>query len=465
MDENLSSYKNNYITTLRDDIVSIISEKLTPAAEKYGYSDSPLEENVKWKPKVLLLGNYSSGKSTLVNDFLGGNIQRTGQAPTDDTFTVIAYKEAEDQSDEIRVIEEREGRSVLNDPEYPFVGLKKHGDRFLAHFRLKFVNSPFLKQLVIIDTPGMLDSVTETDRGYNYQDVIGELAQNSDLVLLLFDPHKTATGNEAHTSIRETLPKKCFEDRILFVLNRVDECTSLEDFLQVYGTLCWNLSQMTGRKDIPQIYFTYSPHVANHDANSADSEKFFIQKIENQRELLKAAVLKAPHYQLDHLADFLDTHCERLHHLLEVFIQYKKKMNGNRNRFIFFMTAFSILLGLAAGGAGFMNGLGDLVFTLTISAGVAVGTIFIGMLIVFPYFRNRFHEELLGNLDTLTKKKHQNRIDSWNAVKQSVVEYLTESRQNLSLRKLRKEFSMLQEVMEIEMPEVREGLQQLNRIE
>lgn len=464
MDESLISYKNNYISTLRDDIVSIISEKLTPVAQKYGYSDSPLEENVKWKPKVLLLGNYSSGKSTLVNDLLGGTIQRTGQAPTDDAFTVIAYKEAEDQPDRIRVVEEREGRSVLNDPEYPFVGLKKHGDRFLAHFRLKFVNSPFLKQLVIIDTPGMLDSITETDRGYNYQDVIGELAQNSDLVLLLFDPHKTATGNEAHTSIRTTLPKKCFEDRILFVLNRVDECTSLEDFLQVYGTLCWNLSQMTGRKDIPQIYFTYSPHVTNHDANSVDSDKFFIRKIENQRELLKSAVLKAPHYQLDHLVDFLDTHCERLHHLLEVFIQYKKKTNGNRGKFIFILTAVSILLGLGAGGLGFMNGSNDPVFLSAISAGTAFGSILMGMLILFPYVRNKYHEKLLGSIDSLTKKKHQNRIDSWNSVKQPAVEYLTESRQKLSLRKLKKEFSVLQEVMETEMPEIREGLQQINRI-
>ena len=42
----------------------------------------------------------------------------------------------------------------------------------LAHFRLKKVNSTFLEQLAIIDTPGMLDSVSERDRGYNYQEVI-----------------------------------------------------------------------------------------------------------------------------------------------------------------------------------------------------------------------------------------------------------------------------------------------------
>jgi EH domain-containing protein 1 len=54
----------------------------------------------------------------------------------------------------------------------------------------------------------MLDSITERDRGYNYQDVIGDLAQIADLVLVLFDPHKAGTVREAHTSLRDTLPPR-----------------------------------------------------------------------------------------------------------------------------------------------------------------------------------------------------------------------------------------------------------------
>ena len=44
------------------------------------------------------------------------------------------------------------------------------------------------------------------------------------------------------------------------MLNWIDECSSLNDLLRVYGTLCWNLSQITGRKDIPMIRLTYSRH-------------------------------------------------------------------------------------------------------------------------------------------------------------------------------------------------------------
>jgi hypothetical protein len=139
-------------------------------------------------------------------------------------------------------------------------------------------------------------------------------------------------------------------------------------------------------------------------------------------------------------------------------------MNRSRNNFIFLLIAVGILLGLGAGGASFMNGIDDPIFLSSISAGTAAGFILMGMLVVFPYARNRFHETLLVGLDTLTKKKYQSRIDSWNSVKQSAMEYLTEYRQKISLRKLKKEFSMLQEVMETEMPEIREGLQQINRI-
>ena len=74
---------------------------------------------------------------------------------------------------------------LLNDPTYPFESFKKHGKRFASHFRLKSVKSEFLANLAIIDTPGMLDSVSGKDRGYDYQEVIGEMAKLADLILVL----------------------------------------------------------------------------------------------------------------------------------------------------------------------------------------------------------------------------------------------------------------------------------------
>ncbi|MFO7714400.1 dynamin family protein [Desulfosarcina sp.] len=318
-------YRDNYITALRTELLEMVSGHLTPVSMRYGYSEVPLETNIKWRPQVLVLGNYSSGKSTLINEFLGTTVQGTGQAPTDDSFTVITYDESEPDGAPIRVTDQRDGKFLLNDPEYPFETMKKHGQRFASHFKLKKVNSPFLKNLAIIDTPGMLDSITERDRGYNYQDVIGDLAQIADLVLVLFDPHKAGTVREAHTSLRDTLPAKTFEDRVLYVLNRIDECASMTDLLRVYGTLCWNLSQITGRKDIPMIHLTYSTAAAEKTNRSEDLQAAYLHHLENQREELKKAVLQAPCHRLDNLASFVETHGERLGHFLEGMISYGKK--------------------------------------------------------------------------------------------------------------------------------------------
>ena len=194
-------YRENYIRSLRTELLSLVEDYLTPIALRYGYSETPLETNIKWRPLVLVLGNYSSGKSTLINEFLDADIQGTGQAPTDDSFTIITYDSEQDNGSRRRVTEERDGKFLLNDPEYPFESLKKHGQRFISHFKLKKVNSPFLRTLSIIDTPGMLDSITERDRGYSYQDVIGDLAQIADLVLVLFDPHKAGTVREDRKSV------------------------------------------------------------------------------------------------------------------------------------------------------------------------------------------------------------------------------------------------------------------------
>jgi GTPase SAR1 family protein len=308
-------YRDNYITALRKELLDLVADRLTPVALRYGYSEVPLETNIKWRPQVLVLGNYSSGKSTLINELLGAPIQATGQAPTDDSFTVITF---DAQDGPIRVTEERDGRFLLADPEYPFESLRKHGHRFASHFRLKKVNSPFLKNLALIDTPGMLDSVAERDRGYNYQQVIGDLAHIADLVLMLFDPHNPGTVREVYNSLRDTLPARTFEDRVIFVLNRIDACTSLVDLLRVYGTLCWNLSQMTGRKDIPSIRLTYSTRAAGeHSGSGGPPRHGYLQYLDNQREELRRAILEAPRYRLDHLAAFVETHGERLAHLLE----------------------------------------------------------------------------------------------------------------------------------------------------
>ncbi len=460
-------YRQNYINSLRTELVKMVSDHLSPAALHYGYSDVPLETNIKWRPLVLVLGNYSSGKSTLINEFLGADIQATGQAPTDDSFTVITYDDSASNSEHVRIVEERDGKFLLNDPEYPFETMRKHGQRFAAHFRLKKVNAPFLETLAIIDTPGMLDSITERDRGYDYQEVIGDLAQIADLVLVVFDPHKAGTVRESYISIRETLPARTFEDRLLFVLNRIDECASFVDLLQVYGTLCWNLSQITGRKDIPPICLTYSPRAMLRAGKRSGGDMSFLGHLENQREELKRAILKAPKHRLDHLATFVETHGERLAHLLEALMNYRRILRKFRLKHTFIGFLVSLVLGASATFGLMVYGILDGMeprMLLGIGSGVFLIVFSMWSTLLMKRRATRFHSRVLRDLDKLTPLENQTRRDSWQAVKSFVYTYLEKTAGRFSLSETKRELGAVKLVRDRGATEIREALNELASI-
>lgn len=458
-------YRENYIKSLHTELIALVEQYLSPIAIKYGYSQAPLEANIKWRPLVLILGNYSSGKSTLINEYLGEKIQATGQAPTDDSFTVITYGDPDSPTEKIQVVDERDGKFLLNDPEYPFTALKRHGERFASHFRLKKVNSPFLTNLAVIDTPGMLDSITERDRGYNYQEVIGDLAHISDMVLVMFDPHKAGTVREAYTSLRDTLPSKTFEDRVRFVLNRIDECTSMIDLLKVYGTLCWNLSQMTGRKDIPPIRLTYSLNVHRKEEGVEGGESSYLQYLDNQREQLKEEILEAPRHRLDHLATFVETHSGRLSHLLEALISYRKRLKG----FSVKSFALAVLASLIAGGVGatgvLLAGIGLDPYSLAILA-VTLFTLSMVLFqtVISSQLKNWFRNKSLLSLDQLTPLTSQTRSDSWDAIKKIVAAFIQRDEGTLPLKQMAREFKDVQFVFNEGSRDIREALNEISTL-
>lgn len=458
-------YRDNYINSLKSELLEMVSRHLSPVALRYGYSSTPLQTGIKWRPLVLVLGNYSSGKSTLINEFLGADIQATGQAPTDDAFTIITDDDAAPTPKDgpVRVTEERDGQTLLNDPEYPFENLKIHGQRFISHFRLKKVNSPFLRHLALIDTPGMLDSITERDRGYDYQQVIGDLAQIADLVLVLFDPHKAGTVRELYTSLRDTLPARMHEDRLLFVLNRIDECTSLVDLLRVYGALCWNLSQITGRKDIPMVHLTYSPRAGSSDSLDPNDPHGYLRYLENQREELKQAILKAPRFRLYNLARFIETHSERLAHFLEAIISYRRKLST------FYCRSFfkGLLVSLLCGGATAM-GIG-LCMGAPYIAGAGGGGIFLTVLLlwtglIMKPIKTAFHQKWLREIDDLTPLTTPTRQDSWKAVKNLTHHFLEMTNGKFSVKTTVRDYQDMCRLRDEECCEIRKALSELSTI-
>jgi GTPase SAR1 family protein len=433
---------------LRTDLVETVRSRLTPIALKYGYSNTPLEDKIKWKPTVLILGNYSSGKSTLINELLGMDLQKTGQAPTDDSFTVITY------GDSAGNVEERDGMVLLQDPQYPFTHLKKQGQKFASHFRLKKVQAPILQDIALIDTPGMLDSVAEKDRGYNYQEVVADLANIADLILILFDPHKAGTVRETYESLRETLPRATSEDRIVFVLNRIDECTNLNDLLRVYGTLCWNLSQMTGRKDIPHIYLTYSEGVNRRP----EERPGFLSLLNNQRKDLEQAIHRAPRYRLDHLSSYIETHSERLSHFLEALQEYGRLRRNLASKVILISLGLALLTGTLAFGILLQlqdaTGLG-MDMMLVFAGVVALLMLGLSLALAYPRTMRRFYEGTLLAPQKLTRLDQPNRKESWEQIEGMLCHYLRERNGRVFLPSVRSDYRKMKRVTENILKETR----------
>ena len=289
--------------SVQADLRKLVAARLSTLGAKYGFSDESYERRVHAKPIVLVIGNYSAGKSSFINSFIGKEVQSTGQGPEDDSFTVIVGEQgAKERS--------LDGSTLLQDSSYPFEILEEQGNTFRAHFRGKVVDSAKLEGVVLIDTPGMLDSATDTERGYDYQSVLKDFARIADLVVVMFDTHKAGTVYESYVSLRETLPQATFEDRVVFVLNRVDECGTIHDLLRVYGTLCWNLSQMTRRKDIPRIYLS---HLRSNTSNLISS----LPEEINQRENLFADILSLKDARWFKVLGFLEDTAKDLQGYLE----------------------------------------------------------------------------------------------------------------------------------------------------
>lgn len=296
---------------LQEQIAKTVKKKMTSLFARYDRNLGDLEAILKWKPMVLIIGNYSSGKSTLINELVGREVQRTGQAPTDDSFTVITAVDPGEPEREVP------GATLVNDQTLPFALFKGYGEQLVSHLRMKKIDSSVLEDFAVIDTPGMLDSVTEKDRGYDYMGILGEFAKLSDLVVLMFDPHKAGTIKETYTTIRNTLPETSGEDRIVFVMSRIDECDNSADLVHSYGTLCWNLSQMTGRKDIPRIFLTFAPNV------SRDLEGLEAWALE--RKELIAKIMAAPNLRLSHILQDVDKQVNELRMVVEAMVSFSQE--------------------------------------------------------------------------------------------------------------------------------------------
>jgi len=230
-----------------DGIKRTYSEKIRPVEMMYGFEafrDVATDSEFEAKPSVLLIGQYSVGKTTFIRQLLGRDFPgcRIGPEPTTDKFVAVSHSTQE------KVVP---GNALVVNADSPYRAFSKFGVDFLNKFEGSFCDSKFLESVTLIDTPGILAGEKQVaGRGYNYNEVVAKFAEQCDLILLLFDANKTDIGDEMRNAMQAL---KGNEDKVRVVLNKSDVCDK-QQLMRVYGALMWSLGKVLDTPEVTRVY-------------------------------------------------------------------------------------------------------------------------------------------------------------------------------------------------------------------
>ncbi|KAG9455111.1 hypothetical protein H6P81_008015 [Aristolochia fimbriata] len=236
------------VTSIIDGLKKLYLDKLKPLEVTYRFNDfvSPLLTNSDFdaKPMVMLLGQYSTGKTTFIKHLLktsypGAHI---GPEPTTDRFVVVMSGPDE------RSIP---GNTIAVQADMPFSGLTTFGTAFLSKFQCSQMPHPLLEHITFVDTPGVLSGEKQrTQRSYDFTGVTSWFAAKCDLILLLFDPHKLDISDEFKRVIGSL---RGHDDKIRVVLNKADQVDT-QQLMRVYGALMWSLGKVLNTPEVMRVY-------------------------------------------------------------------------------------------------------------------------------------------------------------------------------------------------------------------
>ncbi|KAJ0403539.1 hypothetical protein ATCC90586_006794 [Pythium insidiosum] len=325
-----------------DGLKKLYATKLKPLEKKYGFDDfhSPLLSDADFdaKPQILMIGQYSVGKTSFIEYLLGRSFpgQRIGPEPTTDRFIAVMY------GDDERIIP---GNAVAVSPDLPYGGLSMFGTAFLNKFEAAQLPCKLLENITVIDTPGILSGEKQRiARGYDFVHVAKWFAERSDMILLLFDAHKLDISDEFQRVI-EVL--KGHDDKIRCILNKADQIDQ-QRLMRVYGALMWSMGKVLKTPEVMRVFIgsfwdqplQYTDNAALFEAEEKDlltelrnlPQNAAVRKI---NEFVKRARLAKVHaYLIGHLRDKMPSMVgkerkqkELIANMAEVFREVQRKFN------------------------------------------------------------------------------------------------------------------------------------------
>ncbi|CAN1149625.1 EH domain-containing protein 1 [Linum perenne] len=230
------------VTSIIDGLKKLYLQKLKPLEVTYRFNDfvSPLLANSDFdaKPMVMLLGQYSTGKTTFIKHLLKSSYpgSHIGPEPTTDRFVVVMVVW---------------NLSYIFQADMPYSGLTTFGTTFLSKFECSQMPHSLLEQITFVDTPGVLSGEKQRiHRAYDFTGVTSWFAAKCDLILLLFDPHKLDISDEFKRVISSL---RGHDDKIRVVLNKADQVDT-QQLMRVYGALMWSLGKVLNTPEVMRVY-------------------------------------------------------------------------------------------------------------------------------------------------------------------------------------------------------------------
>jgi len=265
----LDTKPNSKSEAILEGIAALYRENIRELEAKYKFQDfhSPLMDDIdfKAKPIVLLVGQYSVGKTSFIRYLLNRDFPgaRIGPEPTTDSFMAVMHSSTEKNIP---------GNAAVMDRALPFKTLQRFGMQFLNKFSVSLLSAPILESISFVDTPGILSGEKQRlGRNYDFSKVVEQFAHRADRILLLFDAHKLDISDEFRLSI-ETL--KGHDDKVRCILNKCDQVPN-QQLLRVYGALMWSLGKVFKTPEVLRVFvgsFWDEEYTNPHNADLFDAE-------------------------------------------------------------------------------------------------------------------------------------------------------------------------------------------------
>lgn len=230
----------------------LYTKKILPleVSSKFAHFSSPplSPSDFDAKPLVLVLGQYSVGKTSFIRSLLKRDFpgQRIGPEPTTDRFTAIMHTSQGYENGRLFP-----GHALVMQGDKPFRGLASFGNDFLSKFEGAEVCADILMNITLIDTPGVLAGEKQRiGRDYDFSDVVRWFADRADMIIIMFDAHKLDISDELKAVIDTLRPH---QEKVRVLLNKADSLDS-QSLLRVYGALLWSLSKVVQTPEVCRVY-------------------------------------------------------------------------------------------------------------------------------------------------------------------------------------------------------------------